>query len=143
MLALKRKPSGQSLDMASTAPVMNALSAKEGSYRLVNGTDGCPSSVIWIEQCAGFVLNPRKGTTELETAHFCHINAGAKVTVENNVKTYSQTEHKDRYIRKATTTVMNGVSYLDEDTLIFDSEKDQFLWEHSKEQKGFSCLYSK
>lgn len=129
--------------MASTAPAMNALSTKEGSYRLVNGTDGCPSSVIWIEQCAGFVLNPRQGTTELETAHFCHINRGIKVRAENNAKIYTQTEHKDRYIRKSATTIMNGVSYLAEDTLIFDSEKEQFLWEHSKDQKGFSCLYSK
>ncbi len=132
-----------SLDMSSHAPQVATSAAREGNYSLVSGTQGCPTSVIWFEQCAGFVLNPRAGSEELPTEKFCHVNRGLRVVSEAGVKTMTQVETQERYVRKSETTVQNGLSKSVEDTLIFDETKEQFLWEHSMNHKGFSCLYSK
>lgn len=138
----------QAYDIASTAPVdMKALTSYEGQYQLVNGTQGCPTSVIWFEQCAGFVLNPRAGTEELTTSKFCHLNRGDKMSVEGETQTSSRVELKDRYIKKTAKDIFHGVAVASsEDTLIFGDNNQQFLWEHtnvSEGKKGFSCLYSK
>ncbi|HWU42955.1 MAG TPA: hypothetical protein VN132_05935 [Bdellovibrio sp.] len=116
----------------------------EGDYVLVNGTEGCPTSVTWIDQCAGFVLNPHKDSAELETEKFCAINRGVKVTSEKGAREITQVEQTERYVRKASTLMQNNVVLARlESTLIFDAVKDQFLWEYSRNQQGFSCLYSK
>ena|SRR5438309_3578533 len=148
VLKFEFKNSESSVDMSSHAPPpASTSSAREGNYFLMNGTKGCPTSVIWFEQCAGFVLNPRKGTEELATEKFCHVNRGLRVISEGGIKTMIQVETKERYVRKSETSVQNGLSTLTEDTLIFDEAKEQFLWEHSQDHNksnvGFSCLYSK
>lgn len=118
--------------------------SQEGNYQLVSGTTGCPGSLIWIEQCAGFVLNPRNGSEELETEKFCHINQSAQIATDRGAKLTTSVQRNERYIHKTAQYIdINGVRSATEDTLIFDKEKDQFLWEHSKDHVGFSCLYSK
>ncbi|MDG0817876.1 hypothetical protein [Bdellovibrio svalbardensis] len=145
-LKFEFKNSESSLDLSSHAPTTSAAS-REGNYFLVNGTQGCPTSVIWFEQCAGFVLNPRTGSKELPTEKFCHVNRGLRVVSESGLKVMTQVETKERYVRKSETSIQNGVSSSNEDTLIFDDTKEQFLWEHSQNRNslnsGFSCLYSK
>lgn len=136
------KNSESSLEMASKAPSAS-LALREGNYSLVNGTTGCPTSVIWIEQCGGFVLNPRQGSEELTTEKFCHVNNGLRVHSEGKKKSFTQVELSERYVRRSVTTVQYGLNTLLEDTLIFDENKAQFLWEHSQNHKGFSCLYAK
>mgnify|MGYP003335302896 CR=1 FL=1 len=124
---------------------------RAGSYSLISGTDGCPTSLKWENTCAGFAITPEDHGTALDTQHFCNINRGVKVNSENTgihrKKIMTQVESKDRYVRKAETTILGeadkALALNNEDTLIFDQEKEQFLWEQSRNRKGFSCLYSK
>ncbi|WP_415062867.1 hypothetical protein [Bdellovibrio sp.] len=135
--SVKREP--QSLN---TAP--------NGTFYLASGTDGCPSQINWLMECQGFVLDTSGSHSLSEGQRFCHINKGPKVFRERleygTKKLLTEVVSKDNMIRKKETTTFsakgNSVTLEQEDTVIFD-ETGKFLWEHSNNGKGFSCLYSR
>lgn len=120
--------------------------ASIGHYFFVTGTDGCPKEIEWSAQCGGFTLSP---ADEGDTQKFCNINKGAKVVHEEveqgKKKILTYVTRKDNVIRKKETILLSNketaVALEQEDTIIFD-ETGKFLWEHSQNRKGFSCLYS-
>lgn len=133
-------------ELASTAPsaVANSPLARDGFYSLVNGTQGCPQAIDWIEQCAGFVLNPHDGAQELSTVRFCRINAGPQFTRNEFGKSMHQVVKKNHYVQSIEKSLLANESItIAEDTIILDTHKQQFQWEHNQGGKGFSCLYSK
>lgn len=136
----------ETMDLSSQSPPAS-LASREGAYLLVNGTQGCPTSVILFEQCAGFVLDPKVGNAELATEKFCKINRGEQRLNENSKKIKTRADVHENYVHKTEVTQQNNVSTSIESTLIFDDLKKQFLWEHSQNRnqlnKGFSCLYAK
>jgi len=133
-------------DLASTTPQATTASpfARDGFYSLVNGTQGCPQSIDWIEQCSGFVLNPHDGVEELATVRFCRINAGPQFTRNEFGKSMHQVVKKNHYVQSVEKSLLATESItIAEDTVILDTRKQQFQWEHNQGGKGFSCLYSK
>ncbi|WII73625.1 hypothetical protein QJS83_07030 [Bdellovibrio sp. 22V] len=124
-----------------------------GIYYLVNGTDGCPAQVEWVTECQGFSLNTLNSSASaslLESQNFCDINRGPKVSREPMESGYkrilSDVSSKENVIRKTNTTVLvdkkHSISLFQEDMVIFD-DTGKFLWEHSQNNKGLSCLYSR
>ncbi|WP_413558021.1 hypothetical protein [Bdellovibrio sp. HCB209] len=130
-------------EFASTAP-RAPWNDREGIYSLVNGADNCPSTMTWIEQCGGFVLNPRHKDRELETVRICNINKGAKISRGEFGKMLAQADQKDQYVRKIEKSLLATESLtLNEDIVILDKDRQSFQWEHSQNGRGLSCLYSK
>ncbi len=134
---MKRTP--QSIDMGPS-----------GTYFLASGTDGCPSQVEWSRECQGFTLSPSESPLVTGTQSFCHINQGTKTSQlpsENGSKKLLTTVREEAdVIRKIQSTVYSNhdgsISLSSEDTIIYD-QTGKFLWEHSQNNRGFSCLYSK
>lgn len=117
------------------------------TYYYVNGTEGCPKQIEWSPSCGGFILSaPNESTPQ----RFCNINKGPRVTQEildqGRKKVLTTVTHNENLIRKSETVVYsqkeNSISYQIEDTVIVD-DTGKFLWEHSQNRKGFSCLYSR
>ncbi|MFM6928998.1 MAG: hypothetical protein ACKOX6_11075 [Bdellovibrio sp.] len=145
-LTLSKYGSPVVTELASTAPHIgvNSPFARDGLYSLVTGTQGCPQSIDWIEQCAGFVLNPHEGTEELSTVRFCRVNAGPQMTRNEFGKSMHQVVHKNNYVQSIEKSLLAQESItIAENTIILDTAKRQFQWEHNQGGKGFSCLYSK
>ncbi|MEK2644700.1 hypothetical protein [Bdellovibrio sp. BCCA] len=121
--------------------------ASVGVYYFVTGTEGCPKEIEWSAECGGFTLRP---TDEGDTQKFCNINKGSKIVHEKvehgKKKILTYVSRKDNVIRKMETTLFSNeetaVTLQQEDTVIID-ETGKFLWEHSQNRKGFSCLYSR
>lgn len=115
-------------------------------YRLINGTDNCPTEVEWSEDCDGFSLSPSYRGASLDTIRFCQINRGYKVTATPGKKVLNEVISRDNYINKKQTTIYldkdNSLSLIQEDTIIRDGSR-KFLWEHSRNGRGHSCLYEK
>lgn len=131
----------------SVAPAPAAI----GSYSFVSGTDACPKEIEWRAECGGFTLNVSEASSEEFQAHrFCNINKGKKVSREKvdhgnkNIKV--EVSRQDNLIsRTEVTTFTNkgeSVELQREDTVIID-DTGKFLWEHSEDGKGHSCLYSR
>lgn len=140
-LTLLKYGSESVTEMASTLP---SAFARDGFYSLVNGTQGCPTSIDWIEQCSGFVLNPHDGRVDMETIRFCRVNGGPQITRNEFGKSLNQVIKRDQYVQSIQKALLARESILiAEDTVILDTKKQQFQWEHSQSGKGFSCLYSK
>ncbi len=128
----------------------SASASPAGVYYLANGTDGCPAQVTWLVECQGFVLDGSASHSFPTVEKFCRINKGPKIAHEpvtyGSKKVLTEVVSRDNLIRKKDTTVFrhkgNSVALEQEDTVIFD-ETGKFLWEHSNNGKGFSCLYSR
>lgn len=131
----------------SVAPVPAAI----GSYSFVSGTDACPKEIEWRAECGGFTLNILDGSSAAEDAHhFCNINRGKKISREKvdrgNKHTKVEVLRQENLISR--TQVMTftdrgaSVELKREDTVIID-DTGKFLWEHSEDGKGHSCLYSR
>lgn len=144
-LTLSKYGSDSVTDMASTGvSASSSVFARDGLYSLVNGTQGCPTSIDWIEQCSGFVLNPHDGNIDMETIRFCRVNGGPQITRNEFGKSSQQVIKKDQYVQSIQKALLARQSIvLEENTIILDTKKQQFQWEHSQSGKGFSCLYSK
>lgn len=121
--------------------------ASIGSYSFVSGTDDCPKEIEWRAECGGFTLNPEGSS---ESHDFCNINKGKKTQHERvdqgRKKRQVEVSRKDNLISKTDITTYSdkgtSVALETEDTVIID-ETGKFLWEHSEEGKGYSCLYSR
>ncbi|MGE5085200.1 MAG: hypothetical protein ACM3MG_02805 [Bacillota bacterium] len=146
-LTISKHSSTVVVEFASTrtrAEETTSSSTRDGFYSLVNGTQGCPQSIDWIEQCSGFVLDPHDGAESLATIHFCRINAGPQITRNEFGKSMHQVIKKNHYIQSIEKALFSNESITTaEDTIILDTAKQQFQWEHSQGGKGFSCLYAK
>lgn len=122
----------------------------EGYYSLVNGTDSCPRKVEWTAECDGFVLVVLENGKEKDHHQFCKINKGLQALQEKTSfgfrKSLVRTEHKENLYSKVTTVILqdsrHSIQLKQSDTIIFDAEP-RFLWEHSQDDRGFSCLYAK
>ncbi|MFM6927302.1 MAG: hypothetical protein ACKOX6_02505 [Bdellovibrio sp.] len=127
-----------SVDLSSTSGTKDS-STREGTYFLIGGTDDCPSSMIWINQCKGFTLNPSYQNKDLETLRYCNINQGTK-TIHNDFVTIKvRTSQNDSYIRK----LEDSTLYKKIEVIILDKDQMRFEWNQSQDGKGPSCLYSK
>ena len=119
-----------------------------GSYSLINGTGGCPESLELDKSCkSGFSLTPQINGTTMDSIDFCNINSGPKVLDSgNNQRTIVKVSKDDTRLEKKETVVMvssaGPISLVSEDTLMADGKSD-LLWEHSRNQRGYSCLYRK
>lgn len=122
----------------------------EGVYLLANGTDGCPRVVEWSADCDGFALTVLENGKEKETHQFCKINKGLQQIKEKTSfgfrKSLIKTERKENVYSKLTTIILqdlrHSIQQQQSDTVIFDNQP-RFLWEHSQDNKGLSCLYAK
>ncbi|GEM_PF-1564134 len=122
----------------------------EGVYSLVNGTDGCPRAMEWSAECDGFALTVLENGKEKEQHQFCKINKGLQHLQEKTSfgfrRSIIKTERNDNIYSKLTTIIMqdsqHSIRLQQSDTVIFDG-LPRFLWEHSQENKGLSCLYAK
>lgn len=134
------------LGLVIATTVSERAFAAEGFFHLINGTDNCPSEVELAEDCDGFTMNPSSQGVALDTIRFCNTNKGFKVRQSPGKKILSETVMRDNYVRKQETTIYidkdNSLSLMQEDTVIQDGP-GKFLWEHSRNGRGFSCLYSK
>lgn len=133
--------------LAQTAsPPLPGAETAEGYYRLISGTDNCPTEVEWAEDCDGFALYPSSQGASMDTIRFCQINRGFKVLQSPGKKVLREVVSRDNYITKKETTLYldkdNSLSLLQEDTVIQDGPK-KFLWEHSRNGRGYSCLYTR
>ena len=130
----------------SASPTLPAAEVADGFYRLISGTDNCPTEVEWAEDCDGFALHPSSRGTSMDTIRFCQINRGFKVLQSPGRKILREVVSRDNYINKKETTIYldkdNSLSLLQEDTVIQDGPK-KFLWEHSRNGRGHSCLYAR
>lgn len=130
--------------------IANTMPSPAGRYYLVNGTEGCPAQMDWSPQCDGFILNSIDNANITEAQKFCNINKGPKTTrekMDNGYKTLLvEVTRQENVIRRQDTTILvnkkDSASLYQEDTVIFD-ETGKFLWEHSQNRKGTSCLYSR
>ena len=122
-----------------------------GSYSFVSGTDDCPKEIEWRAECGGFSLNASENSSDEKEAHqFCNINKGKKVSREKvdhgHKNTKVEVSRQDNVIsRTEVTTFTNKGASAElqrEDTVIID-DTGKFLWEHSEDGKGHSCLYSR
>ncbi len=128
-------------------PQSVAKPASVGLYSFVTGTDGCPREIEWSAECGGFVLSSTDGH---DIQKFCKVNKGVQVekfpAEHGTKKVFTEILRQDNVVRRKAITVLatktDSVTFEEEDTVIFD-ETGKFLWEHSKNQKGFSCLYSR
>ena len=128
--------------------------SQEGAYKLVAGTDGCPPRIEWLsshaEQCRGFSLNVTELNAGFRIEKFCNLNGGAKISQRTiqvgSERTRMAVTSSENIIQKktsVTTITASGTRRSpQEDTLIFD-EPGKFLWEHSRDRRGYSCLYSR
>lgn len=132
-------------DRAMALPEATA-NASEGFYRLISGTDNCPTEVEWSADCDGFSLYPASQGAALDTIRFCQINRGFKVEQSSGRKILHEVISRDNYISKKETIIYldkdNSLSLLQEDTVIQDGPK-KFLWEHNRNGRGHSCLYQR
>ncbi|AFY00828.1 hypothetical protein [Bdellovibrio bacteriovorus] len=123
-----------------------APESSEGLFRLNSGTDNCPFEIERIQDCDGFALHPSSNGVAHESVRFCQINKGFKVQQKPGQKILREVVSRDNYVRKQETTIYidkdNSLSLMQEDTVIQDGP-GKFLWEHSRNGRGFSCLYSK
>ncbi|KHD89506.1 MAG: hypothetical protein OM95_03320 [Bdellovibrio sp. ArHS] len=118
-------------------------------YSLVSGTDDCPTRIEWVAECQGFTLNA-VSTTSSRTQHFCHANKGPQTELEKvergQKRILSEVTKSENMIHKNQTIIFmnnnNSVSLSQEDTVIVD-ETGKFLWEHSQNGRGFSCLFAR
>lgn len=117
-----------------------------GTYFFVNGTQGCPKEIQWQAECGGFSLTPSDGS---EAQRFCSVNRGKfetkERTADSRKKVTTTVTHKENIISKIQEIILSNhhdsIRLHQEDTVIID-ETGKFLWEHSKNGNGFSCLYS-
>lgn len=131
-------------------PQSVAFAPTGGVYYLANGTDGCPSQIEWRHECGGFILTPSQGSFISEPQHFCAINRGDKVkrleSDHGSRKIKSTVVAEENMVRRTLTTIYShqgeSLSLRSEDTLIHD-ETGKLLWEHSENNRGVSCLFSK
>ncbi|NUN07353.1 MAG: hypothetical protein HUU57_16535 [Bdellovibrio sp.] len=131
----------------SVAPVPTAI----GSYSFVSGTDACPKEVEWRAECGGFTLNIEDASSAEAQAHrFCNVNKGKQISREKvdhgNKNTKVEVLRQDNLISRTEVTTFTdkgtSVELQREDTVIID-DTGKFLWEHSEDGKGHSCLYSR
>lgn len=125
----------------------HAALPREGSYALQSGTEGCPESVELVNECGGFTLTPMEEGQPGRTEKFCHINAGLKKEQSSvSEKILRKVKWDDGRIQKNESQIFmaknESVELTKEDSIIPDQAQG-FLWDHSHEQKGFSCLYKK
>lgn len=130
----------------AAAPKMNS-SQRNGHYQLVSGTDNCPSAIEWADDSEeGFALHPANGSTTLDSIYFGDFNKGLRILHAPGRKTLLEVVRRDNFIRKKETIFYsdkkNSLSLLHEDAIIHDGPR-KFLWEHSRNGRGFSCLYSR
>lgn len=120
--------------------------SSDGLFRLNSGTDNCPFEIERSQDCDGFAMHPSSNGVAHESVRFCQINKGFKVQQKPGQKILSEVVSRDNYVRKQETTIYidkdNSLSLMQEDTVIQEGP-DKFLWEHSRNGRGFSCLYSK
>lgn len=118
-----------------------------GVYTLVTGTDGCAERVEWVNECDGFVLNPVHDGAKLNPEKFCKVNKGkSSQLVSANQKVVTQVSHIEHQIQKKETQVFfaknESLELSSEDSIMIDT-KGSFLWDHSKNNRGTSCIYKK
>lgn len=122
-------------------------SPRNGHYKLVNGTDNCPNEIEWADDSEeGFALHPAHAGMALDSVYFSDFNKGLRILQAPGRKTLLDVVSRDNFIRKKETVIYidknNSLSLLQEDTIIHDGPR-KFLWEHSRNGRGFSCLYSR
>jgi hypothetical protein len=125
-------------DFASTAP-RAIWQDREGVYTLIGGVDGCPTTMTWIEQCGGFILNPQYKNQELETLRFCHINKGIKTARNDYGEMKTQTKIIEQNIHRIETSFAStslNIVFLNKDSA-------EFEWNENQNGRGMSCLYRK
>ncbi|KYG64569.1 hypothetical protein AZI85_03935 [Bdellovibrio bacteriovorus] len=118
-------------------------------YSLVSGTDDCPKQIEWIAECQGFTLNSLSTKAPL-VQKFCHANQGPQTELEKlergHKRILSEVTKSENLISKIQTVIFikdkNSASLSEEDTVIVD-ETGKFLWEHSQNGRGFSCLFTR
>ncbi|MEN0058592.1 MAG: hypothetical protein AAGB31_07140 [Bdellovibrio sp.] len=136
--------------MRTPQSVVTFSSSPSQTYYLAAGTDNCPQQLQWTPACNdGFSLTVIASVQTADPEVFCSINRGPRVQQTRDgtllQKRIQEVTRADNVIKKKQTLHLsqghqNGM-LTKEDTLIFD-ETGKFLWEQSRDGKGFSCLYS-
>ncbi len=130
-------------EFASTTPPP-IWSEREGSYILIGGADGCPTTITLIEQCGGFVLNPRFKERELETVRLCHIDKGPRFSRNDFGKVSIQVKTNDQYVRSVETAHLGPQRLpVREDLVFLNPDRMRFQWEHIEGGRNLSCLYAR
>lgn len=127
-----------------------SLPLDQGTYRLTQGTGGCPRIVDMNSHCQGFIFNLLTADSSFAAERFCYLKKGNSLREETTsygkVRTQVVINYTKNILQKRTFVTMiaknNRSTSLQEDTLIFGKDNG-FLWEHSKDGKGYSCLYEK
>jgi hypothetical protein len=129
-------------EFASTTP--HLWDGREGSYTLIGGADGCPTTITLIEQCGGFTLNPRLKDVDLDTVRFCHVDKGPRFSRNDFGKVSTVTKTEDEYIRRTEVAHLGPqILPISQDLVFLNPDRLRFQWEHIVRGRGVSCLYAR